>query len=90
MEDERLRNTIQRLRQNDPELVELDLRNIGGFRAYHLEGGNELFQEQLEGLRLNTTIPRVNVVLRFLDSLSDDEKIQLFRAVGSLQMLERA
>jgi hypothetical protein len=88
MEDERLRKTIQRLRQNDPELVELDFRNIGGFRAYHLDGGNELFQELLEGLRLNTTIRRVNVVLRFLDSLSDDEKIQLFGAVGSLQMLE--
>lgn len=88
MEDERLRKTIERLRENDPELVELDFRIIGGFRAYHLEGGNELFQELLDGIRMNRTIQRVNIVLRFLDTLSDDEKIQLFRAVGSLQKLE--
>lgn len=88
MEDERLRKTIERLRQNDPELVELDFRNIGGFRAYHLEGGNELFRELLDGIRVNTTVRRVNVVLRFLDSLADEEKIQLFGAVGSLRMLQ--
>jgi Ran GTPase-activating protein (RanGAP) involved in mRNA processing and transport len=88
MEDERLRKTIERLRLNDPELVELDFRNIGGFRAYHLEGGNELFQELLNGIRINTTIRKVNIVLRFLDTLSDEEKIQLFSAVGSLRMLE--
>jgi Leucine Rich repeat len=88
MEDGRLRTTIQRIRDNDPELAELDFRNIGGFRAYHLEGGNELFQELLAGLRVNTTIRRVNIVLRFLDTLSDEEKLQLFGAVGSLLNLE--
>jgi Ran GTPase-activating protein (RanGAP) involved in mRNA processing and transport len=83
-----LRTLIQRLRDNDPTLTELDFRNVDGSRSYAFESGSKSFQEMLEALGANHTVQSVNLILRFFRKLSDDEKKSLFRAVGSLPQLE--
>lgn len=88
MEDQQLREVIDRLKKNDPDLVEVDFRNIGGLRSYHFEGRTELFRDLMLALRVNKTVKKVHVVLRFLDSLSIEEKKELFQAIGSLPTLE--
>lgn len=88
MEDVQLRDVISRLRKNDPDLVEVDFRNIDGLKSYGTEGRNAILAELMDALRINSTVKKVNVVLRFLDTLSMQEKQELFRAIGSLPKLE--
>jgi Ran GTPase-activating protein (RanGAP) involved in mRNA processing and transport len=89
MEDQQLREVIDRLLKNDPELIEVDFRNIAGLRSYqYLEGRTELFRELIQALRVNRTVKKVNIVLRFLDTLSLEEKTELFQSIGSLPTLE--
>jgi Ran GTPase-activating protein (RanGAP) involved in mRNA processing and transport len=88
MEDQELREVIDRLKKNDPDLVEIDLRSINGLRSlYPNEGRTTVFRELMEALNVNHTVKKVNVVLRFLSTLSLQEKIELFRAIGSLPSL---
>ncbi|KAG7364686.1 leucine rich repeat LRR-containing protein [Nitzschia inconspicua] len=84
MEDQQLREVIDRLKKNDPDLTEVDFRNINGLRSYSSEGRTELFGELMEALSVNHTVKKVSVVLRYLDTLSLKEQMELFGAIGSL------
>jgi Ran GTPase-activating protein (RanGAP) involved in mRNA processing and transport len=89
MEDQQLREAIDRLMKNDPSIIEVDFRSIAGLRSYQLlEGRTELFRELIQALRVNKTVKKVNIVLRFLDTLSIEEKMEFFQAIGSLPRLE--
>ncbi|KAL3935020.1 MAG: hypothetical protein SGARI_003143, partial [Bacillariaceae sp.] len=88
MEEIQLREVVDRLQKNDPDLKELDFRSINGIRSQSPEGRDELFQELIVALSGNTMVRKVNIVLRFLDSLYLAQKQQLFETIGSLPYLE--
>ena len=90
MSEKELRNTIRRLRDDDPTLTKLDLRDVNGSRSYVFEGGSNecIFQEMIEALSMNTTVQSVSIVLRFLHNLSMEENVVMFRAIGSLPNLK--
>jgi len=89
LNDEGIDVLIQRIEDNDPGMTELDCRNIDGSRSFVFESGSDAFQRMLAALSANTTITKVNLVLRFLHKLSETEQSELFRAVGSLPNLEQ-
>lgn len=89
MSENQLRKFIQRLRNNNPSLIALDFHYINGeLGPYPLLGGEKLFQELLEALCSNETVRSVNISLRFLLGMSEEEKIRLYRGLGSLPMLK--
>ena len=79
---------IQLLRDNDPRLTEIDLRNIG-VRAPNGTGTDQsCFRDLLDALKGNQTATSVNLIFRFLQSISEEDLFELFEAVGSLPNLE--
>jgi Ran GTPase-activating protein (RanGAP) involved in mRNA processing and transport len=88
MEEIQLREVVDRLKLNDPDLTELDFRTINGIRSQSPKGRDELFDKLIEALSSNTRVRKVNIVLRFLESLSLEQKQQLFQTVGALPALD--
>lgn len=88
MNNEGINSLIQRIHNNDPAMTELDCRNIDGSRSFVFESGSETFQQMLAALSINTTITSANLILRFLNKLSNHEQFELFEAVGSLPNLK--
>ena len=80
---------IQRIRDNDPSLTEIDFRNVDGSRSYNFQSGSSEFRDLLASLRMNHMVTNVNIIQRFLKDLSDEEKLELFETVGSLPSLEQ-
>ena len=84
----RITTLIQSLRENDPNLTDLDFRNVDGSRSVEFETGSSLFQELIGALETNHTVQKVNIVLRFLHKLSFEEQTQIFHTIGNLPNLE--
>lgn len=80
---------IQRIRDNDPSLTEIDFRNVDGSRSYNFQNNSTEFRDFLAALRVNHTVTSVNMILRFLKDLTKEEKFELFEAVGSLPNLQQ-
>lgn len=83
---------IERLRDNDPSLTEIDLRHLDARRSNVFDSnGNQSFNfnELLDALRVNQTITKVNLVLRFFLNLEEKQLVDLFEAIGSLPALEQ-
>lgn len=85
---QRIEKLIERLKENDPTLTSLDLRNIDGSKSYAFLSGSAVFTEFIEALQRNHTVTDVNLILRFLTNLSHVEKLALFEAVGGLPRLD--
>jgi Ran GTPase-activating protein (RanGAP) involved in mRNA processing and transport len=78
---------IQRIRENDPTLNEIDLRGDGSQSLCLASGGDE-YAEFIRALRLNHTITHVNLIHRYLMNLKEEEQLEFLEVIGSLPNLQ--
>ena len=79
---------VQRIRDNDPSLTELDLRSHVNDPFFQLKSGGDDFHGLIEALRLNHTITNVRLFYSVLMMLKEEERLDFLEAVGALPRLE--
>lgn len=78
---------IQRIRENDPTLIELGDGEDSPSSSLRI--GRDDYPALIEALRLNRTISKVNLIFRSLDTLTEVEQSDFVEAIGLLPNLQQ-